>query len=261
MKRRFPLLPFAFLAIAGVVVAQGYQPNFIRNLLSPIITGGATVSGTLTADTVRANVVDGGTLRLATVADVPTLSNISGTAGCGVAGTICLKDTLSLATSAGQLAATATPGNGVFTLAGDEDVDMNFTAAGAGEVTVDAAGAVTLCAGSATQCTLGRTAGATNVAGTVTFNGANSFTKFLSDTKAVTGASINAGTCANQGTAITLTGAAAGDSCYLGLSASPGNGLAYSCVTGSNTCQIVACNASAGSLTSLTGTHRCTVIH
>jgi hypothetical protein len=77
----------------------------------------------------------------------------------------------------------------------------------------------------------------------------------------VTGASIGAGACANQGTAITTTGSAAGDACFVGLGASPANGINYECVVSANACQIVGCNGSAGALTSMTATQRCTVIH
>lgn len=68
----------AALALGGLAVAQGYQPNFIRNLLSPIITGGATVSGTLTADTVKANVVDGGTVLATGPLTVGGLASLQG---------------------------------------------------------------------------------------------------------------------------------------------------------------------------------------
>lgn len=66
MRRAPPLWPFALLALAGVVVAQGYQPNFIRALLSPIITGGATVSGGMTVSGVTTvQQLDAGNITLA----------------------------------------------------------------------------------------------------------------------------------------------------------------------------------------------------
>lgn len=47
MRRPVPLWSVALVSLvfAGVVVAQGSQPNFIRNLFSPIISGGMTVTG------------------------------------------------------------------------------------------------------------------------------------------------------------------------------------------------------------------------
>lgn len=65
MYRRVPLWAVALvvLAIAGLTIAQGYQPNFLRNLVGPVtVTGDETITGTLAAATVRANVVDGGTV-------------------------------------------------------------------------------------------------------------------------------------------------------------------------------------------------------
>lgn len=47
-RLRLALVCIPLLLVAGVGVAQGYQPNFIRNLLSPIITGGMTVTGAST---------------------------------------------------------------------------------------------------------------------------------------------------------------------------------------------------------------------
>lgn len=224
MYRRVPLWSVALLLflLAGLTVAQGYQPNFVRNFV-----GAIRVYGDLTADSVTATTVTG----------TSVISNGNVVAALGgqfVAGPL-------IVGNGATTGALATVGAGLFTLTGVEDGDVHIVAPGAGELQLQGQSVA--------------------IAGVTSIGGGATFTKFLSDTVAVTGASINAGLCANQGTAITLTGAAAGDSCYLGLSASPGNGLAYSCVTGSNSCQIVACNASAGSLTSLTGTHRCTVIH
>lgn len=51
------------LLVGGLAVAQGYQPNFIRNFIGPIfVTGDQTVTGTVAASTVKALVVDAGTL-------------------------------------------------------------------------------------------------------------------------------------------------------------------------------------------------------
>ncbi len=93
-----PLWSVALVALilAGVTVAQGFQPNFIRNLLSPIITGGETVTGqstfngdlTVNGDAgVGKNVSIGGTLTTtgaisATAANITTTGKYCTTSAC-----------------------------------------------------------------------------------------------------------------------------------------------------------------------------------
>lgn len=109
--------------------------------------------------------------------------------------------------------------------------------------------------------TIGNSTGGVVLSGGVQVGGSTALTKWPAGTVAVTGASIAAGDCANQGAAITTTGAAAGQPCIVGLPGDPGNALTYSCYTGANSCQIVACNGYDGaSLTSLTGTYSCRVL-
>lgn len=50
-RHQIALSAIPLLVVAGYAYSQGYQPNFIRNLVGPItITGNATASGDITAD-------------------------------------------------------------------------------------------------------------------------------------------------------------------------------------------------------------------
>ncbi len=93
MTRRVPLWSVALVlfTLAGLTIAQGYQPNFIRNLIGPVVvTGNEQVTGDLTVNGdagVAKNVSIGGTLTTtgaisATAANITTTGKLCSTASC-----------------------------------------------------------------------------------------------------------------------------------------------------------------------------------
>lgn len=142
--KRVPIWAVAVtaLVLAGVTVAQGYQPNFLRNLFAPIITGGATVSGTLTADTVKAAVVDGGTVVATGPLNTQTaIVNIATAATCSSnTGAVCVDDANGLAVANGSGTTVCTISNAgkatIATLAITATTDL-------GTCTIDGAGTCT----------------------------------------------------------------------------------------------------------------------
>jgi hypothetical protein len=275
MNRRVPLwiVALAALALAGVTVAQGYQPNFIRNLFSPIITGPTTANGdvSISGDAgISKNLNVGGTIIVGAIdaGNITVNSRLCTTPACTTNdisndgfGSINIRGPFSgsnnfSASGTIQASGYLIPSGGI------KNTGTAAPCTGTGSVCIDDTGGLEVTNGSGTTVASISAAGAAVLNGGATLgSGGTAIATYLSGTVAVTGASVTAGACAQQGTDITTTGAAAGDACLLGLSASPGNGLAYSCVAGTNKCQIFACNASAGNLTSLTGTHRCSVVH
>lgn len=141
MKRRLPVWPFALLIIAGFVTAQGYQPNFPRNLVGPIsVTGNLTVSGTTSLQAVTAT----------TVGVTTSISNAGTSAACSSnTGAVCVNDANGEAWANGSGTTVATMSNAgklsISTLAVTATTDLN-------DGTLDGVGTATVTVRSAAKC-------------------------------------------------------------------------------------------------------------